>query len=82
MDEIVGWIGAGLIVIDYFLLATKKLSSTSRIYHLMNLLGAIGIGINAYVKGATPSIASNTIWSLIAIYGLYKAFRRSKKFDS
>lgn len=50
MDEIIGWIGAGLIVLDYFLLSTKKVSSSSKIYHTLNLLGAIGIGINAYVK--------------------------------
>lgn len=76
MDEIIRWIGAGLIVIDYFLLATKKVSSSSKIYHTLNLLGAIGIGINAYVKGATPSIGTNLVWAIIAIYGLYKALKR------
>lgn len=75
MDEIIGWIGVGLVVCAYFLLATNKLSSKSKIYHLMNLLGAIGVGYNAFVKGANPNIGSNVIWGLIAIYGLYKAFK-------
>lgn len=44
----------------------------------MNLLGAIGVGYNAFVKGASPNIGSNAIWALIAIYGLYKAFRGSQ----
>ncbi|MEK7616748.1 MAG: hypothetical protein AAB414_01710 [Patescibacteria group bacterium] len=81
MDEIIGWIGVGLVVSAYFLLATKKLSSSSRIYHLMNLLGAIGVGFNAFAKGANPNIGSNAIWALIALYGLYKAFRGSKRVD-
>jgi len=76
MDEIIGWIGVGIVVSAYFLLATNKISSRSKIYHLMNLLGAIGVGFNAFVKGANPNIGSNAIWVLIAIYGLYKAFRK------
>ena len=71
-----GWIGVGLVTLAYFLLSTKRVSSLSKIYHLMNLFGALGMGLNAFIKGANPSIASNEIWILIAIYGLYKAFRR------
>lgn len=71
-----GWIGVSLVVTAYFLLVTNKISSSSKIYSLMNLLGAIGIGFNAFTKGANPNIASNLIWGLIALYGLYKAFKK------
>lgn len=67
MSDIFGWIGAILVILAYFLVSTKKLPPTAVTYQLMNLFGAIGIGINAYVKGATPSIATNIVWSLIAI---------------
>ena len=75
MDEIIGWVGVGLVTLAYLLLSSKKITSQAKIYHLMNLFGAFGIGFNAFIKGANPSIASNTIWVFIAVYGLYKAFK-------
>lgn len=75
-NEILGWVGVLLIALAYLLISVNKLKSSSKIYHLMNLLGAIGIGYNAFVKGANPSIGSNFIWGLIAVYGFIKALHK------
>lgn len=75
MDEILGWTGALLILAAYFLVSTKKVSPTSVTYQLMNLFGAFGVGINVFIKGAYPSLAIEVVWGLIAVYGLYKAFK-------
>lgn len=75
-DDIIGWIGAGLVIMAYFLVSTKKLPPTSVTYQLMNLFGAFGVGINVFVQEAYPSVAIQIAWSLIAIYGLYKTLKR------
>ncbi len=71
--DIIGWIGALLVVLAYFLVSTKKFPPHSRIYQLMNLFGAIGVGINSFIQKAYPSVGIQIVWILIAIYGLYKA---------
>lgn len=75
-SEIVGWIGAVLVIGAYFLVSTKKLSPTSNTYQLMNLLGALGVGANVLVQKAYPSLAIQIVWGLIAIFGLYKSFSK------
>lgn len=77
MDEIIGWIGALLVISAYFLVSTKKLPPTSVTYQSMNLFGALGVGINVFVKGAYPSLVIQVVWGLIAIYGLYKTLKRN-----
>jgi len=78
--EIVGWIGTLLILSAYFiLLASKKVTENSKIYNVMNLLGAIFIVINSSYHGAYPSVGLNVAWSVIAIYGLIKGLRFFKK---
>lgn len=72
MFDIVGWIGAALVLGAYFLVSIKKLPPTSVYYQLMNLFGALGVGINVFVQKAYPSLTIQIFWGLIAIFGLYK----------
>lgn len=74
--DIIGWIGAFLILLAYFLLTHHDLNSRSKIYHYMNFLGAILLGISAYSRTAYPSFATNVIWVFVALYGLYKILRK------
>ncbi len=71
-SEIAGWFGAFLVVAAYFLVSTKKLLPTSITYQLMNLLGALGVGVNVFVQKAYPSLAIQIVWGLIALFALYK----------
>jgi hypothetical protein len=73
--EIVGWIGAALVVMAYFLITYKKLDRESKIYHGMNLVGALLTGINAAINQAYPSTAINVMWGVVAIYGLIESLR-------
>ena len=56
--EIVGWIGAGLILIAYLLLSAGKLQARSFAYQGMNLAGAVAFVVNSGWNGAIPSAAS------------------------
>jgi hypothetical protein len=73
--QIVGWIGAFLVVLAYFLVSYKKVQGDSGVYQLMNLVGAIGVGINAFYQEAWPSFAIQIVWGIIAIVALAKSLK-------
>lgn len=70
--DLLGWIGAILILAAYYLVSTKKVKSDSNSYQILNLVGAIALVVNTYTKGAIPASALNAIWALIAIKILIK----------
>ena len=70
--EIIGWIGAVLIVGSYFFNINGKLKSTSPVYIICNLLGGIFFTVNTLVHRAYPSMIVNIIWVIIAVAALLK----------
>lgn len=73
--EVIGWIGATLIISAYALLSAGKLQGDSRTYHLMNIFGAIGFVVNSGWNGAFPSAALNVVWIGIGSYALLQRRR-------
>lgn len=76
--EIIGWIGAVLIVGAYFFNINGKLKSTSAVYIISNLLGGIFFTINTLVHHAYPSMIVNIIWVIIAVAALFKKDKPSQ----
>lgn len=70
--EVVGWIGAVLVLGAYGLLTMGKLRSMSWSYQLMNLFGSTGLAVNGFWNGAFPSVGLNLIWMGIGIFALTK----------
>ena len=68
--EVIGWVGAALILGAYSLLSTGRLQAESLTYQLMNILGAAGFVVNSGWNGALPSAAMNVVWMGIGIYAL------------
>lgn len=75
--EIVGWIGAGLILLAYALVSTGRIQARSVSFQLMNLLGAAGFVLNSGFHGAWPSTILNVIWIGIAAVSLARLARGS-----
>jgi hypothetical protein len=75
--EVVGWIGAFLVVAGYAMVTRR---GTSILYHVVNLLGAAGLLVNALRHGAFPATALNLVWGGIAIWGM--AVLASKRRES
>ena len=69
--EIIGWIGALLIIGSYFLNINGKLKSSSTPYIISNLNGGIFFTINTLIPKAYPSMIVNIIWVIIALAALY-----------
>lgn len=77
--EVIGWIGAALIVLAYALLSAGRVGTDSRVYHTMNIVGAIGFVLNSGWNGAYPSAALNVVWIGIGSYGLLQRRRTQIK---
>jgi hypothetical protein len=73
--EVVGWIGASLIIAAYALLSAGKVRGESRLYQWMNIFGAAGFVVNSGWNGAFPSMALNVVWIGIGAYALLKRSR-------
>ena len=73
--EIVGWVGAALILIAYLLLSAGRLPAKSVAYQGANLLGAIAFAVNSGWHGAVPSAALNVVWAGIALFALVRMAR-------
>lgn len=73
--QVVGWVGAFLIVLAYFLVSYKKVQADSGVYQLMNLVGSIGVGINAFYQKAWPSFAIQIVWGIITIVAFAKSLK-------
>ena len=74
--QIIGWVGTFLIVLAYFLVSYKKVDGSSKVYQMINLFGAIGVGINVFHQQAWPAFALQIVWGIIAIFSLTKAQRK------
>jgi hypothetical protein len=74
--EIVGWVGALLVLLAYGFLSAHKLSSRSTTYQVLNIAGSIGLVINSFWNGAIPSAAVNIIWMGIGAHALWRMPRQ------
>lgn len=78
MIEVVGWIGAALLLLAYFLLIHKNLTSRSKMYQWMNIIGSLLLGINTFIVKAYPSFLTNIIWFFIGLYGVFHIVKHRK----
>ena len=74
--EIVGWLGAALILLAYGLLTAGKLQARSYAYQGMNVVGAAGFIVNSGWNGAIPSAALNVVWAGIGLFAILRLARR------
>ena len=74
--EVVGWLGALLILLAYLLLSAGKLTGQSLIYQGMNVVGAAGFVINGWWHGAIPSAALNVLWLLIGAVATWRILKK------
>ena len=74
--SILGWLGAGLLLLAYFLRSSNRLQSKG-IYHSMNLAGAAGLALSTGYVQAYPAMVLNIVWMGIALSALHSQDRSS-----
>jgi hypothetical protein len=72
---VVGWAGAGMLVVGYAMVSTSRMSGDSAAYQLINLAGAIALMANSAYNDAWPSAWLNLIWAAIGTVSLMKLAR-------
>ena len=70
IDEIIGWIGTGLILTAYALGSFRIIEISSLVYQIMNLLGAMGVMYISFKKKTYQPGFLNLVWALIALISL------------
>ena len=74
--DVAGVLGLVTILLAYFLLQKGKLSDDDHLYNILNLFGAICIGVYSSYYKAWFSVILNVVWGIIAICDLIKNLKR------
>lgn len=80
--EVIGWACTVLLVGAYAMVATRKLDARSPTYHVLNLVGAIGLAAFSVYKTAWPQVALNAFWGGVAVIGIGVAVVAARKLRS
>ena len=75
--DIIGWIGAVLLLLAYALVSYKRLPGDSVRFQLLNLSGGVLLAANSAYHGALPSVAVNAVWIVIGLTALLRARRQT-----
>lgn len=73
---VLGWVGTFFYLLAYFLLSINKLKSNQKLYHVLNIIGAIGLTIHAFWYEDLPNVVVNTAWGLVAAFAIIVIIRR------
>jgi hypothetical protein len=68
--DLVGWVGAIVLLAAYASVSTRRMQGDSRVYQVLNLIGGACLIINTVYYGAYPSAVVNLVWIGIAVYTL------------
>jgi hypothetical protein len=75
--DLMGWLGAALLLLAYALVSNRRLAGDSARFQLLNLSGGVMLAINSGYHGALPSVAVNAVWIVIGLAALLRARRRA-----
>ena len=77
-SDLIGWLGTLAYIIAYLLLSIGKLKAEQKTYHLLNILGALGLIVNAIHLNDYPNIIVNAVWFAIGFIGLIFIIKKRK----
>jgi len=77
LSDILGWVGATLLLGAYVLVSSKRLEGDSLAYQLLNLAGSGLLIVNSAHYGAYPSVGVNVVWIGIAVFTIARVIRRT-----
>ena len=75
LSDILGWVGAALLLAAYVSISSKRLEGDSVAYQVLNLAGSALLIVNSAYYGAYPSVGVNVVWIGIAALTIARAVR-------
>jgi len=70
--ELIGWLGAGLLLLGFGLNLFRKIDANSPLYLWLNLVGSLLLLYNAFQNSAFPFVTVNFVWVVFSAYKLIK----------
>ena len=77
--DVLGWIGAFLLLLAYGLVSFKKLEADSQTYQWLNITASVLLLANTIYYGAYPSSFVNAAWTVIAFFAILTIRRKYGK---
>lgn len=74
IDQVIGWVGAFLIVLAYLLLTLEVIVAKDIAYNMMNLVGGGLIAYRVWVDRNYSNLFLEIVFVTVAIIALAKAF--------
>lgn len=74
-NDLIGTIGVGLILFAYFLNTSRLLNSDSKLFYLINIIGALLACYASYLIMYLPFVILEGTWVLVSVYGLMKTMK-------
>ena len=76
---LVGSVGVSLLLLAYFLNLIKRLSQDSRLYALLNIVGAGLACYSSYLISFIPFVILEGTWFVVSLVALGKSLGMEKK---
>ncbi len=73
-----GWVGSIAYLLAYLFLSLNKLKPERPMYHLLNMIGALGLILHAAQLNDYPNLVVNVAWGIIAVMALVFIIRRQQ----
>ena len=70
-----GFVGVFQILLAYFLNVTKKVSTNSLVFILLNLVGASFACLASILLNYLPFVVLEGIWTLVSLYSLLNYYK-------
>ena len=68
--DLLGWVGAGCLLLAYWLVSSTRLRGRSWPYQMLNIAGAVLLSVNSAYHGAYPSVGLNAVWIAVGLMTL------------
>ena len=78
LPQVVGLIGAALVLYAYFMISQRKWSEQQKIYHLTNIVGAGFILFSLLYDFNIASFVIQIVWIVIGVLGFTRVARQQK----
>ncbi len=67
-----GYVGAFMFILSYAMLSYGKLKAEHKLYHVMNIIGALLLAANALNILDFPTLIVNGVWFIIGLAALVR----------
>ncbi len=77
--QLCGWVGSVFAGCGYLAVVIGLIRGDRAAFQLMNIVGAVGLGLAALSARVWPAVTMNTLWIIIGVAALILGWRRRRR---